>query len=246
VGGGSGEGGGGMEAADGGDDAPAWERCPAPVFAAASCGYYHTMLVSADGSASACHRSGLYACGAAKAGRLGLGPSVVATPDRGVWAPSEVSLCHLVAPPEAAPAIAVSAAAAAAAAAAAVEGGEEKEEGGNAATATTSSGDGNRRAAAAPPPFPRVAGVSAGDMHTLVALLDGRVLACGYGGGGRLGNADAYIGRPQAGNGTRREAAGSGGCSYGVLYAPGSGSEPQAKYAQQDIPMPVQGGLRVL
>ena len=39
MGGGSGEGGGGMEAADGGDDAPAWERCPAPVFAAASCGY---------------------------------------------------------------------------------------------------------------------------------------------------------------------------------------------------------------
>ena len=62
-------------------------------------------------------------------------------------------------------------------------------------------------------------------MHTLVALEDGRVFACGYGGGGGLGNASEYTGPLPLGE--------------------GGGSEPQARYSQQDVAMPVQGGLRV-
>ena len=76
----------------------------------------------------------------------------------------------------------------------------------------------------------RVAAVSAGDMHTLLALEDGHVLACGYGSSGRLGNSDSYLG------GTAMDLEAS-------THAPGS--EPQARYASQYIPLPVQGGLRV-
>ena len=152
------------------------------------------MLVAAlDGSSSS-----LYACGATKAGRLGLGPTVVTSPDEGVWEPTEVSLRHLAYGTEAADRCPV---------------GERK--------------DKNNRATVE---LPRVAGVSAGDMHTLLALEDGRVLACGYGSSGRLGNGDAYL----AGAAMDLEAG---------TYAPGS--EPQARYTSQETPLPVQGGLRV-
>lgn len=152
---------------------PSWRvmLCHRPAFVHGSCGYYHTVLVSASGA--------VFACGAAKNGRLGLGPHSAA-------------------------AAALGPAGAAAGNASTAESAESLGAGDGDAVwwfteaplpAPARGGSGAAVAAAAGGRGGAV-GACAGDMHTLVALEGGGVLACGYGGGGRLGTGSAALETP--------------------------------------------------
>jgi hypothetical protein len=142
----------------------------------ASCGYFHTVVVTCGGA--------VLACGAGKGGRLGLGPR--ADVDACAWTLTEAALPQ---------------------SAAFDDNGKDDKDGGDGGSSGGRGADDAKEAAVVlsriPPSSPsspsspswparkggdRPVGACAGDMHTLVALEGGQVLACGYGGdSGRLG-----------------------------------------------------------